>query len=421
MESLDSHALDPCPGHPLAIAFSGGGDSTALVYLMRNRRPRPYVYIVDHALRENSDLEAMRAWRFASDLGLQTQILKWNHDNPTTGLQEKARMARYGLLGAACRKRHISHLLTAHTKDDQAETLLMRRDRQTDWRGAAGMKSRVYAPIWPELAEIILHRPLLGHSRNDLRDYNRSHDLSWSEDPSNDNRQFKRIQARDTLKTSPGLRRELLTSADAMQEKREIERLEYKQIIEDHITIDPHGYMKFQSQIPHQLLGQLLRVASGTGGPITLKKRETLQAKLSKPNFKSATLAGGRIIKDSKSYVIGPDPSLITGRSGRPALKAQRWPARRRFLWNGRFWIETQALHMIVQPLAGKIAQLPPKIAEQLRFVPAPFRGALPLMTNVDDELSALGVITQRPGIQISCAVAPRLQGMFAQPEFLRH
>ena len=107
-----------------AIAFSGGGDSTAMLHAFRDDPRITHAFIVDHALREGSDIEAKIAANFAQQLGYQVQIKRWKHQDIKTGLQAKARHARYQALGQMCRAEGLSHLMTAHSEDDQAETFL---------------------------------------------------------------------------------------------------------------------------------------------------------------------------------------------------------------------------------------------------------------------------------------------------------
>ena len=133
-------------------------------------------------------------------------------------MQEKARQGRYALMGRQCRKDGIEYLLTAHHQDDQAETLLMRYERQTSWRGAAGMAETAYGALWPELAMVHLLRPLLDISRLPItRRIIKAHNLKWSEDPSNENRAFARIRARDYLAAHAELRGDLLDTAQALR------------------------------------------------------------------------------------------------------------------------------------------------------------------------------------------------------------
>jgi len=182
-----------------AIAFSGGGDSTSLLHACRDNELITHAFIIDHALRPGSDLEVMEAADFARSLGYKVRTQRWSHEGVSSAIQVKARKYRYAAMGEMCREENLEHLITAHTEDDQAETLLMRIDRQTGWRGLAGMADAAYAPLWPALAGVTLHRPWLGMSRADIRAYNRAHNLTYIDDPSNENRDFTRVRARQAL------------------------------------------------------------------------------------------------------------------------------------------------------------------------------------------------------------------------------
>ncbi len=123
-------ALD---AHPtLVLAVSGGPDSTALMLLAARWRdtlktkPKLIAVTIDHGLRKESKQEAAAVGRLARKLKISHRTLRWNGRKPETGLQEAARLARYLLLGDAARKVRAAHVLTAHTLDDQAETVLIR-------------------------------------------------------------------------------------------------------------------------------------------------------------------------------------------------------------------------------------------------------------------------------------------------------
>lgn len=133
----------------LVIAVSGGPDSMALMALLARWRaglqagPSLHVATIDHGLRHDSAAEAEMVAAAAIRLGLPHVTLHWSADKPKAGLPRAARDARYRLLEAHAMASHASHIVTAHTMDDQAETLLMRMAAGSGPTGLAGMWAMV--------------------------------------------------------------------------------------------------------------------------------------------------------------------------------------------------------------------------------------------------------------------------------------
>src|SRR6187200_2869935 len=131
----------------MVLAVSGGPDSVALMWLAARwrrglaRGPQLTVVTVDHGLRPEAAREAREVKRLAAELGLAHRTLRWRGAKPNTGLPAAAREARYRLLAQAARAVGASHVLTAHTRDDQAETLLMRLLRGSGLAGLSAMAS----------------------------------------------------------------------------------------------------------------------------------------------------------------------------------------------------------------------------------------------------------------------------------------
>jgi tRNA(Ile)-lysidine synthase len=184
-------------GHRLLVAVSGGPDSMAMMALLArwreadiHRRPVLYVATVDHGLRAASADEAVMVAGEAARLGLSHAILRWEGQKPDTGIQEVARAARYTLLAAEAQRVGAGCIATAHTMDDQAETVLMRFLRGSGPAGLAGMArsaNRGGFTHW---------RPLLGLRKERLIATCEALGLPFILDPSNSDPAFARPRLR---------------------------------------------------------------------------------------------------------------------------------------------------------------------------------------------------------------------------------
>jgi len=135
---------------------------------------------------------------------------------PHSNLEAEARLARYDAIGRWLRENAIRTLFVAHTRDDQAETLLLRLARGSGVDGLSAMLPVASFPL-AEFRTINLVRPLLGFFRSELQEYLRALGQEWFEDPMNHDPRFGRIRIRqnwDTLE-SLGLTRDRLANAAA--------------------------------------------------------------------------------------------------------------------------------------------------------------------------------------------------------------
>jgi tRNA(Ile)-lysidine synthase len=189
----------------LLLAVSGGSDSTALLVIAarwakdlkkrRRRAPKLLAVTVDHGLRPEAKRDAAAVKRLARELGIAHRTLAWRGTKPKTGLQEAARIARYRLLAEAAARAGYEHILTAHTLDDQAETVLFRLARGSGLTGLAGMAHASAVPIGAGTA-IFLVRPLLPISKARLLATLKAAGVAHSEDPSNLDPRFARPRLR---------------------------------------------------------------------------------------------------------------------------------------------------------------------------------------------------------------------------------
>ncbi|HEX4767167.1 MAG TPA: tRNA lysidine(34) synthetase TilS [Lichenihabitans sp.] len=182
----------------LVLAVSGGPDSVALMRLAaalqaRSGLPPLVIATVDHGLAAGSDAIARDVVTQAASLGLAAHVLRWDGDKPRTGLQDAARVARYALLEALASRIGATHLVTAHTLDDQAETVLFRLARGSGPAGLAGMR-----PM-SRRGEVFLCRPLLGVPKARLVATCRAAAWPYVVDPANADPRFARARLRGLL------------------------------------------------------------------------------------------------------------------------------------------------------------------------------------------------------------------------------
>ncbi len=185
----------------LLVAYSGGLDSTVLAHALAQLPLQAALRLVHvhHGLQAQADDWLAFCQRSAAQLGLPFQAIRIDAGAPRGQSPEAAaRAGRYRALAdcmASCMAETDTNpvLLTAHHQDDQAETLLLQLLRGA---GAAGLAAMPEAKPFARGQHL---RPLLGCTRAELHRYAREHQLSWVEDPSNQNQHFDRNYIRHSL------------------------------------------------------------------------------------------------------------------------------------------------------------------------------------------------------------------------------
>lgn len=170
------------PDEPIGVACSGGADSIALLHLFADR-PNVTAVHIDHHLRADSTVDAEFVGEVCDRLELPCVV---RDVRPSSPAEAAARDMRYQALSDVAREHGLRAVLTAHTRDDQAETVLLRLMRGDALDGIAPVRG-------------IFVRPLLDVTRAELRDWLTAYAIAWREDPTNSDVRYERNWARHVL------------------------------------------------------------------------------------------------------------------------------------------------------------------------------------------------------------------------------
>ncbi len=362
----------------VAVAVSGGSDSMALLRLAADWKNKPFgpsyvvALTVDHGLRTESAAEAAQVKQWCAVLGVDHFTLQWAGEKPATGIQAKARNARYDAMCQWCRQNNVAVLMTAHTADDQAETVLMRQQRTST--------DRSLAAIWPEneWLGVKLFRPLLNERRQALRDYLNGLGQTWLEDPSNSNDAFERVRIRNGMDADKveGLH----ALAGEAQERVRAADLEVKYWLQHNLNIDAYAVLRFPRETFHKLstdlqadvLSWVVRVA----GDGQLAERATLDTI-------AQWITAGR---ESRRSANG---AIVSAR--RHVIEVMREPARIRSRFvavDGQGVAEFDGRFLITAPQGAFVGPMgvPPQL-KRPKDVPALAFSALPVVKMPDGSL----------------------------------
>jgi tRNA(Ile)-lysidine synthase len=284
------------------LAVSGGLDSVTLLDLLHETGLEFTVAHLDHSIRPESNADARFVQDLCSSLNLPCELERVNVPEVAAkrgwGLEETARKLRYDFLARAAKRSGSSAILTAHTRDDNAETVLMQLLRGT-----------VRTTGIPARRERIL-RPLLGISRAELHAHALERGLHWREDASNTDTRFTRNWVRHEvlplLETrNPNVRTKLAEHAELMRDE--------DLLFEDWSARVPDwADWRFEPVVmQRRLIRRALETASIVPDLEHIESiRQALDAgkvmRVSLPQDKTAVVQAGRL------RIFGPNPQVAT-------------------------------------------------------------------------------------------------------------
>jgi tRNA(Ile)-lysidine synthase len=386
--------LDPSLTQPVAVAFSGGGDSLGALIATKawaDGCGRPVIALhVDHRLQA-----ASAAWRdvaagAAQRLGVGFRALAWTGQKPVTGLADAARRARHGLIAEAARAAGASVVVFGHTADDIAESRLMRAEGASlglphEWRPS---------PVWPRGRGVFCLRPLLAVRREAIREALRARGWRWIDDPANADLNQPRARARRQL-----------VDAAAPEPLAEDAPAAWMAELDDWGTIrlDRERLRDAPEAAGRRILAAALLSAGGGERPPRAERVEALLARLAGPEDFTATLAGARLAAGAEVLIARNAGEVARGGLAPVALQPGRTT-----VWDGRFELRADRPGLGVVALKGLQARLSPEIRRRLKTMPATVRPALPLVVDANGGLACPILAGEGGGIEVRSLVAAR-------------
>ena len=284
-QTVKAHGLhENCTG--LILAVSGGPDSMAMLhwYSHENLGFPLYVAHVHHGLRPESDGEENTVTAYCNTLSLPCTVF---HTDVKAEMQKgetvesAARRLRYGFFRTLATQVGASHIATAHTGDDQCETVLLHLLHGAGAKGLCG--------ILPKRSEgnFTLIRPFLDCGKEEILAYCEEHKIPYAIDQSNEELTYTRNRIRHLLlpemkKINPNLRRSICNTAQGLQRQQEALELRANQFLDAHPDGLPATELRTlpegeQAEILRQALERLGKTLSfeQTDQGLALLKKET--------------------------------------------------------------------------------------------------------------------------------------------------
>ncbi len=390
----------------LVLAVSGGPDSTALMLLVaRWDRPPVLVATVDHGLRPESAREAELVAGNAAALGLPCRVLAAPEPFAGGNLQDWARRVRYRCLAAAAREAGFDTIVTAHHRDDQAETLLQRLARGSGVYGLAGMARE------STLDGVALMRPLLDVPRSALAAVAAESGLSIVDDPSNADPRFDRVRMRSLMPqlAAHGLTAERLAETCARLGRAGAALDHYAgRLLRERFEADPFGGVAAPAdalaEVPEEVgLRALALVLKAVGGAQYTPRLESVEA-LYRAVLEAGT--GTALKRTLHGAEVAVDRGRLTARRewGRAGLATLAASPGATLLWDRRFCVEVPRLAgaLEIAPLGRSDRRLRAPMANRgmLRVLPGLFRDgalvAVPQPVAADDREAPLDVLSAK-------------------------
>ena len=282
------------------VAVSGGPDSMTLAFLSALlAKSKKYIFhfvLIDHGIRNNSKKEALIVKNLLKKKGINLRIIK-NNKKIIKNIQKNARDLRYNLLIKYCKKNRTKSILTAHHKDDQVETFLIRLSRGSGVEGLSSMSE--YTNLKNGIS---LVRPFLSFKKKQLQYISKKVFKKTIKDPSNKNKKFLRTNIRkiSNILESKGLSfDQIIRSINNISSTKEAINFYVNQSLKKFVKfkkketiLDLDLFNKEPQEIKFKIINRIVKNRASTYYPPRSQKVLNLISRFGTKNSNKCTLGG---------------------------------------------------------------------------------------------------------------------------------
>ncbi|MBU3715655.1 MAG: tRNA lysidine(34) synthetase TilS [Candidatus Nanopelagicaceae bacterium] len=278
--AVRAELTDLSAGDTVLVAVSGGADSSALAAGLlaeaKERAIRPIAVIIDHALQPNSADVAMNTKAELAKVGFTNIEIKRIKVEVTDGMEASARRARYAALNEIAESTNAVAIFLGHTKDDQAETVLLGLARGSGTRSLSGMAERIDK----------YRRPLLSITRSQTETACKEVGVKYWSDPHNQSMEYARVRVREKVlplmesEIGPGIADALTRSAKILRDDADALDQWAEEVLDeiDPIEMDIETLASLPRAIRSRVIRKAIYLAGAPSGSLSAEHLEPVEA-----------------------------------------------------------------------------------------------------------------------------------------------
>ncbi len=287
----------------IAVAVSGGPDSMALIYLMKEwiktKKGKIVAILIDHKLRAESNVECKITQNYLKTLNVNSKIIRVSTKKINKKNMYEARRNRYDKLISFCKSQNILHLFLGHHFDDNLETFLIRKVGGSNLEGLGCMPFNIV------VNKIQLIRPLINFTKNQIVKFNRKHKIKFIQDPSNFNEKYTRVSIRNFLKSTnyiKTIKKDFKNITSYVPFYKQMMNEMLHQIVfnmsKNSVVVSYQDFKKLDEVIKENMIAKIYSYFDTKNITLRYVKVKILLSELNKNNLKSFNLTGISVVKD---------------------------------------------------------------------------------------------------------------------------